>query len=509
MPSLHLESVSFSHVDALAILEDASLVLSPGWTGVVGPNGAGKSTLLDLLAGELLPQQGRVRCEPSGARVLRCRQTAEQLEPGIAAFGAAYDRASIRWRARLELDEQSLERWPSLSPGERRRWQVGAALAGEPDALLLDEPTDHLDGDARDVLVNALRRFDGVGVVVSHDRTLLDALTDRTVRVEHAQLALVRGAYATARQEWDAEASLAVRRREALRKEEKRTRRRLQTRREQLDRAEGNLSTRKRAKGRQDRDQRTMAAKNRAQRSAASAAHQVHLLKAQAERAARRTGEVQVTKELGRSLFVDFEPARVPVLLALRTAELRAGDRRVLGETDLQLRRDDRVWVHGRNGAGKSTLLRALLGSARVSTERLLHLPQELTAQDAQALLAETRSLGEEDRGRVLSVLAALGADPDRVLASARLSPGEARKLAIAWGLGRRVVGVVLDEPTNHLDVASIERLEEALVAYPGALALVTHDETLARRCASTRWHVAEGAVEVTGVPSLDAATGR
>ena len=77
----------------------------------------------------------------------------------------------------------ALERWSTLSPGERKRWQIGAALAREPDVLLLDEPTNHLDAEAREWLVSALRRFRGVGVLVSHDRELLEALTTSTLRV--------------------------------------------------------------------------------------------------------------------------------------------------------------------------------------------------------------------------------------------------------------------------------------------------------------------------------------
>ncbi len=83
-------------------------------------------------------------------------------------------------------------------------------------------------------------------------------------------------------------------------------------------------------------------------------------------------------------------------------------------------------------------------------------------------------------RGRVLTVLAALGVDPDRLLASRSLSPGEARKLMLAFALGRQVWALVLDEPTNHMDLPGVERLEAALATYPGALLLVSHDEVFA-----------------------------
>jgi ATPase subunit of ABC transporter with duplicated ATPase domains len=95
----------------------------------------------------------------------------------------------------------------------------------------------------------------------------------------------------------------------------------------------------------------------------------------------------------------------------------------------------------------------------------------------------------------VLSLVAALGVDPEQLRASAQPSPGEARKLRIALGLGQHAWALVLDEPTNHLDLPSIERLEAALSAYPGALVLVTHDDALAARLTTERWHVEWGRV--------------
>jgi len=124
-------------------------------------------------------------------------------------------------------------------------------------------------------------------------------------------------------------------------------------------------------------------------------------------------------------------------------------------------------------------------------------LPQELSAAEAVACVAEVRRLAPEEASRVMTILAGLGVDPGRLLASRTPSPGEARKLRLALGLAARVWALVLDEPTNHLDLPSIERLEETLAAYPGALLLVTHDDTLARRVTTTRWAITQERVDV------------
>src|SRR5512133_2452361 len=215
MPSIRLERLSFAHADAVPILADADLVLPAGWTALVGENGAGKTTLLRLVAGELAPTEGRVRLDPPGAPVALCAQRVDAPGDDVAALAAREDGEARRLRATLALEPGALARWDTLSPGERRRWQIGGALAREPDVLLLDEPTNHADAAAREVLVAALRRYRGVGVLVSHDRALLDALARRTLRLHRGEARLFAASYGEARALWEAERDAAWERRAA------------------------------------------------------------------------------------------------------------------------------------------------------------------------------------------------------------------------------------------------------------------------------------------------------
>ncbi len=495
MLSLHLQNVSFSYSDRVPLFSGVTLHLTPGWAGLVGANGAGKTTLLRLLTGELEPTGGQLRREPPASRIELCLQKVERLDDGVRSFAWAWDGPAQRLRGRLRLDPEDVERWPTLSPGERKRWQVGAALWAEPHVLLLDEPTNHLDAAARDLLSAALAGFTGVGLLVSHDRRLLNELTASTLRLHRRELRLWPGSYDAARDLWRSEEAGARAAHDRCRREERKVRRRLADARRRQRSAERRISHRSRMKSLRDHDATSQMAKNRVRSAEQRLGRQVAVLgrrldKHQAERAAFR-----FEKARGRSLFVDFEPAPAARLAALAAGVLRAGDRPLLRDVHLVVDRDTRAWLAGDNGAGKTTLLRALVAAASVPEERLLYLPQELGAEESRALLAELRDLPPDDRGRVLTLVAALGCDPEHLLASDSLSPGEARKLKIAFGLGHRVWALLLDEPTNHLDLPSIERLEAMLADYPGALVLITHDQGLAAAATDEVWRIADGRV--------------
>jgi ATPase subunit of ABC transporter with duplicated ATPase domains len=496
MSALIAEKLGFAYSDAAPLFDDASFRLPSGWTGLVGENGAGKSTLLALLAGALRPGSGRVRREPAGARVVTCAQEVTTPPAGLVAFARSRDGADRALLGRLGLEPGMAERWPALSSGERKRWQIACALAEGPDILLLDEPGNHLDAAARRWLLDALGGFGGVGVLVAHDRTLLDALCHHTLRVDQGRVTLWTGGYSAARVAWEADATERRRAYAGLQADLRRTRQRLADARRESASAERQRSVGARSRGPHDSDARGLLAQARADKGAARAGRTVQLSRAEHDRARDALAGAAWVEERGGAVFLGYEPAPVPWLFTVDAGALAKGPPGLRVPGDLAVGRDDRIRLAGPNGAGKTTLLRALIAGARIPASRILWLPQELPDGQGRAWLAEVRALPPAERGAVLQLVAALGVDPARLLVSDAPSPGEARKLGIALGLGRQVWAAVLDEPTNHLDLPSIERLQVALAAWPGALVLVSHDDTFAEACTDTVWRVEGGRLE-------------
>jgi ATPase subunit of ABC transporter with duplicated ATPase domains len=474
---VELAHVSFAHDGGELLFNEVCQRFSPGITAIVGENGAGKSTLLSLLTRSLLPQRGSVRIEPHTLRVVMCPQRVEELTREVTSFMTSSERTARRLVGMLALEREDLDRWNTLSPGERRRFQLGACLAEEPDVLLLDEPTNHVDERARELILGALRHFRGICLVVSHDRRLIDELAQCTVRVHRGQLWAVEGSYSHARKVWEhARAEQVSRRNQALRETQKAERKLRDARRVQAS-ADAARSTRSRMRNANDSEARSMGARNMADWAEARAGRAVSVLRDEAEARRAELANQRVEKELGRDVFARFSPCPRPKLLTLHKDQLLRGDHVVASDVRLTILRDTRLRISGDNGAGKTTLLMALY-EAMPDPERVLYLAQELTRAQALAELESTRSMPRKERGQVLEVLAALGTDPDRLLASACPSPGEARKLTLARGLARSAWALLLDEPTNHLDLPSVERIEAALASYPGALVVVTHDPT-------------------------------
>jgi len=465
-----------------------SLHLSSGYTGVVGPNGAGKTTLLLLATGGLAPERGLVR---SPRDVVYCAQRSDWPPEELSRFFAAQEAHALELRGQLELDPSWAERWHTLSHGERKRLQVASALWQRPGLLALDEPTNHLDAAARTLLMGALREFHGVGLLVSHDRELLDGLCARCLFLESGGVTLRPGRYTDGRAEAERERATLAHARESMRRERERLEREVVARRSKAAMADRLRS--KRGLARKDHDARGRKNLARVTGKDATAGRLLRQLEGRVRQTRMRESELRVERVRSLGIWLPGAPSQRDRVAALAAQTLPLGDGRELAIPELVVRPRDRVAITGPNGAGKTSLLRRLTEQTPVAESRRVVLPQELEAEAGRRLLDEARALAREELGFVMSVVSCLGSRPERLLESTEPSPGELRKLLLALGMRRQPELMLLDEPTNHLDLPSIECLEQALDACPCALVLVSHDRRLIERLARTEWRIDGG----------------
>lgn len=489
--AVELLNITFAYEDSIhPVFEDLTLTFALGWTGVVGPNGAGKSTLLGLACGDLAPRQGRVVL--SGL-VVQCPQRTHQVPAGLQAFLEAQDRDANRLRGQLGLGADWTRRWSTLSHGERKRAQIGLALWQRPDVLAVDEPTNHIDSQARELLIRAMRQFQGVGILVSHDRELLDSLCSSCVFLGAHTVTVRPGGYSAGAQQasreldsqWQ-ERAAAVRRLRSLETE-------LRDRKQRAENADRLNSKRGIPKG--DSDAKARINLGRLTGKDAIAGRLSAQLESRVARSRREADAlaVEVPKETGIWLPGTCSSKDSLFLLERGSIPLPGGG--ALVHQGLRMKPCDRIGITGPNGGGKSTLVRHILGQLMIPADKLLYLPQELGPEETEQALERLGALSHTQLGQVMTIVTRLGSAAPRLMETTAPSPGELRKLILALGILNSPYLVVMDEPTNHLDITAIECLQSALADCPAGLLLVSHDRPFLRHLTTRTWHVEAGAI--------------
>lgn len=486
---LHLSRICYTYPGvATPAIVDVSATFPAGWTGLIGDNGCGKSTLARIVARLIEPDSGSISPRLFSAY---CQQDSTEPSENLPDFALDWGQEAQRVRALLSIDDDWLWRYDTLSGGQQKRIQIACALSMRPDVLIMDEPTNDLDVQTRKVVKKALATFDGIGILISHDRDLLDSLVSQSFVCEDAHWIMRPGGYSKASAQAASERASIIRDREKAAHEAKRLKAEAQRRSEEAARQKG-----RRSKSRLDKNDSD--GREKIGRAIVSGKDGVagKLSSTMDKRLAKAEGELaekSVSKRYDHRIGAFGEAAKSSCVAHLEAARFHAGEFS-LDIPELWISSTDHVVLTGANGTGKSCVVRHLM-NCLADNIKVAYVPQNVGPYEREQALTLLREQTSEQKGRILSIVARLNSDPDKLLDGTDLSPGELRKLMLALQLIQNPHFLVLDEPTNHLDVGSIEALENMLVGFPGAILLVTHDQRLADAVAQIKWKCADGAL--------------
>ncbi|MGI9275433.1 MAG: ABC-F family ATP-binding cassette domain-containing protein [Endozoicomonas sp.] len=477
------------------LLEGISFTLRKGdRIGLIGHNGCGKSTLLKLLSGDLNPHSGSIT-QSSQCLMERVEQHLPKSLELLSMFDAVAAqlpeslRIAESWRIELLLAEMGFDEsdWEltagTLSGGQHTRLLLARALIKQPNLLLLDEPSNHLDLPTLLWLENFLKHWNGSFVLVSHDQRLLDNVTNCTWIMRDKTLQFFRLPCSQARQ--------------ALVEKDEADELRHQSEQKEIDRVE--KSAKRLAVWGQvyDNEDLSRKAKNMEKRAERLRDEQTELTAGSPWRLSLK-GEALPANKLVSLTDLDVRPASAaPALFHILDKQLKSGDR---------------VAVVGRNGCGKSSLLGMLWSTYQTSDEygggnetinfhprcRLGYYDQSLQQlKDNDSLLDALRNFASlPDEQRKMALISAGFPYLRHTQKVKELSGGErSRLLFIGLTLANYHL-LFLDEPTNHLDLEGKEELTETLGQFAGGFVLVSHDRDLIEKSCNRYWLVDDDRLE-------------
>lgn len=457
-PLLTLNNAHLSF-GAKAILEDASLSLFPrDRVCFVGRNGSGKSTLLKVLAGQLELDQGDRFIKP-GLKVGILDQSLAPPDPiSIFDFLKSQLEKTLETHvleetlSHLELNPHAL--LSRLSGGESRRVMLAKALVGSPDILLLDEPTNHLDLVTIEWLEETVKAYPGAILMISHDRSFLSRISQRTFWLDRGHLRILEKPYPFFEEWADDILELESRTQEKLAQK-------ISQEMEWLHR--GVTARRKRNMGRLHR--------------------LLDLRKERKEHKGPQGGVSFTSQETTGGSKLIFEAKNIS-----KSFE----DRTLIKDFSCRILKGDRIGIIGPNGSGKSTLIKLLIGTTtpdQGNVRRAKNLEIAIFDQNQSSLdldLNPWQTLCEQGGDQVLvqgqprhvmGYLQDFLFDRKQALTPLKnLSGGERNRLLLAKILAKPSTILVLDEPTNDLDMETLDLLQEYLADYEGTLLLVSHD---------------------------------
>lgn len=492
---LDVSGVSYSYPASInPIFENVTFTLSRGWTAMIGDNGCGKSTLAKIICGQIKPDTGFVSTD---LLCILCEQSTNNPPDNLFEFAIDYSAGPSALRAALDINDDMCWRWDTLSFGERKRLQIACALTQEPDVLVVDEPTNHLDSQARTIVCDALMHYQGIGILISHDRSLINALAADCISFEPgdsgSRVLFRPGSYNSMRQQIDLERTTFIAQKRNLQRELTKLQQERDKRKQLADKASARKS--KHAISPKDHDAKAKIDLAIVSGQDGKCAKLTKQLDQRIERAQRAHDCIRMPKRYDGALLLPGPNHLRAVVFRAAAGTISCGGH-TLSLPELILGGTDHIGLTGLNGTGKSTLVKHI--AQRIDPRiNMLLIPQELSQTQQREVVDRIRKRDSIQRGKILSITAQLNSDPRRILEGAESSPGELKKLMLAEGLLQSVELIIMDEPTNHLDIHSIEALEQALRTYRGALLLVSHDDAFLRTCTTIKWHIEDGRLTV------------
>ncbi|MDG2094839.1 MAG: ABC-F family ATP-binding cassette domain-containing protein [Phycisphaerales bacterium] len=465
---------------ANVLFEGVSLHMEDGdRVGMIGPNGAGKSSLLKILAGLDSPDEGEV-VRRRNSRMVYIQQD-DQFHEGATPLSAVIrsleqdagmhsdpDTSAAITLSKLGFDDFE-KPVHELSGGWRKRLAIACAIAREPDVLLLDEPTNHLDLDGVLWLESFVRQSRLAMIFVTHDRVFLENSATAIMELSKA--------YPGGTFKANGNYSEFLRRKEAFL--------------DSQEAAESALAN----KVRRDTAWLRQGIQGRQTRN-----------KTQVEAAGQRRDQLKQTRNRiaapEQRTAIDFQATerKTNKLLGLHGVTKSMGDKMLFESLEVMLSPGQRIGLLGVNGSGKTTLLRLMneelapdAGTIKKATDlRVVTFSQHRSTLDLHQTLQEALCpVGDmvEYRGKMVHVTGWAKRflfEPDQLATTVgNLSGGEQARLLIANLMLTPADVLLLDEPTNDLDIPSMEVLELALLEFPGAIVLVTHDRFMLERIAT------------------------
>lgn len=490
MSQIQINDLTFAYEGSYdTIFENVSVSLDTDWRlGLIGRNGRGKTTLLKLLMGAY-PYSGSITAEVSFAYFPYEVPHPEWLTMDVLreVCPGCEDWEIVRELSRIAVAEDALWRpFDTLSKGEQGKALLAALFLKEQAFLLIDEPTNHLDREGREAISRYLRQKKGF-LLVSHDRTLLDACIDHVLAINRSNMELQKGNFSSWRENKDRQDAFALSQNEKLRKDIKRLE---QAARRTADWS-GQVEKTKNADRKKPRDAGVKPDKGFIGHKAEKMMRRAKNLERRQQTAIEERSGLLQNLDTAEGLKLSPLRARKSPLIRLREVSVRYGEKIACEGITFEIGAGEQIALRGKNGSGKSTLLKLICGEdLDVTGEfyRAAGLKLSYVPQSTEGLRGNLRAYGEKygiSESLFKAILRKLDFSREQFDKNMEdFSDGQKKKVLIARSLCEEAHLYIWDEPLNFIDIFSRMQIEELLETYRPTLLFVEHDEAFCRRIA-------------------------